>query len=43
MYIKQLSLVHFKNISGADLHLGRKFNCFVGNNGSGKTTVLDAV
>jgi DNA replication and repair protein RecF len=43
MYIKQLSLVNFKNISGADLELGRKFNCFVGNNGSGKTTVLDAV
>jgi len=23
--------------------LGQKFNCFVGNNGSGKTTVLDAI
>lgn len=43
MYIKQLSLVNFKNISGADMELGKKFNCFVGNNGSGKTTVLDAV
>lgn len=43
MYIKQLSLVNFKNISGVDLELGKKFNCFVGNNGSGKTTVLDAV
>lgn len=43
MYVKQLSLVNFKNISGADLSLGKKFNCFVGNNGSGKTTVLDAV
>lgn len=43
MYIKQLSLVNFKNISGADIELGKKFNCFVGNNGSGKTTVLDAV
>lgn len=43
MYLKQLSLVNFKNISGADLELGKKFNCFVGNNGSGKTTVLDAV
>ena len=43
MYIKQLSLVNFKNISGADLEMGKKFNCFVGNNGSGKTTVLDAI
>ena len=43
MHLKQLSLVNFKNISGADMELGRKFNCFVGNNGSGKTTVLDAV
>lgn len=25
------------------MELGRKFNCFVGNNGSGKTTILDAV
>ncbi|MCF8278467.1 MAG: DNA replication and repair protein RecF [Flavobacteriales bacterium] len=43
MHLKQLSLVNFKNISGADMELGKKFNCFVGNNGSGKTTVLDAV
>lgn len=43
MHLKQLSLVNFKNISGADLALGMKFNCFVGNNGSGKTTILDAV
>ncbi|MCF8460347.1 MAG: DNA replication and repair protein RecF [Flavobacteriales bacterium] len=43
MYLKQLSLVNFKNISGTDMELGKKFNCFVGNNGSGKTTVLDAV
>ena len=43
MYLKQLSLVNFKNISGADIELGTKFNCFVGNNGSGKTTLLDAV
>jgi DNA replication and repair protein RecF len=43
MYLKQLSLVNFKNISGAEMVLGKKFNCFVGNNGSGKTTVLDAV
>lgn len=43
MHLKQLSLINFKNISGMDVRLGAKFNCFVGNNGSGKTTVLDAV
>jgi len=43
VYLKQLSLVNFKNVAGAEMNLGAKFNCFVGNNGSGKTTVLDAV
>ncbi|MDP6908553.1 MAG: DNA replication and repair protein RecF [Flavobacteriales bacterium] len=43
MYLKQLSVVNFKNISGAEMALGQKFNCFVGNNGSGKTTLLDAI
>ncbi|MGB0916749.1 MAG: DNA replication/repair protein RecF [Flavobacteriales bacterium] len=43
MHLKQLSLINFKNIAGADVELGPKFNCFVGNNGSGKTTILDAV
>lgn len=43
LHLRLLSLVNFKNISGAEMELGPKFNCFVGNNGSGKTTVLDAV
>lgn len=43
VFLKQLSIVNFKNISGAEITLGQKFNCFVGNNGTGKTTVLDAV
>ena len=43
MHLKQLSLINFKNIAGIDIELGSKFNCFVGNNGSGKTTILDAV
>ncbi len=43
VYLKQLSVVNFKNISGAEMALGQKFNCFVGNNGSGKTTLLDAI
>lgn len=43
LHLKHLSLVNFRNVSGAELHLGGKFNCMVGNNGAGKTTVLDAV
>lgn len=42
MFLKQLSLVNFKNVSGVEVELGPKFNCFVGNNGAGKTTILDA-
>jgi DNA replication and repair protein RecF len=43
MRLEQLHLVHFKNHSGADLALGPQVNCFLGDNGSGKTNVLDAV
>jgi DNA replication and repair protein RecF len=43
LHLRQLSLVNFRNVPGAELHLGNKFNCLVGNNGAGKTTVLDAV
>lgn len=35
--------MNFRNVPGAELELGNKFNCLVGNNGAGKTTVLDAV
>ena len=43
MRLEHLHLVHFKNHSGADLSLGPQVNCFLGDNGSGKTNVLDAV
>ncbi len=43
MLLKHLHLVHFKNHSGADVSLGPQVNCFLGDNGSGKTNVLDAV
>ena len=38
MLLKHLHLVHFKNHSGADVSLGPQVNCFLGDNGSGKTT-----
>ena len=43
MYLKQLSLVNFKNYEQADLAFSEKINCFVGNNGVGKTNLLDAM
>jgi DNA replication and repair protein RecF len=41
MYLKKLSLTNFKNYSQADLEFSPKINCFVGNNGVGKTNILD--
>ena len=43
MWLKRLSLINFKNIRQADIDLSERFNCFVGDNGAGKTNVLDAV
>ena len=43
MYLKKLSLINFKNIAQVDLELGEGINCFTGDNGAGKTNVMDAV
>lgn len=43
MHLKSLSLVNFKNYEQLDIPLSEKINCFVGENGVGKTNVLDAV
>jgi DNA replication and repair protein RecF len=43
MYLQHLSLVNFKNISSQSFDFQEKINCFVGNNGIGKTNVLDAI
>jgi DNA replication and repair protein RecF len=43
MYLKKLSLTFFKNYDQADLEFSPKINCFVGNNGVGKTNILDAI
>ncbi len=43
MYLKKLSLINFKNIPQAEVQLGDGINCFVGDNGAGKTNVVDAV
>lgn len=43
MILRQLSLTNFKNISEADMEFSEKVNCFLGNNGMGKSNLLDAI
>ena len=43
MILKKLSIINYKNIRTADLELSPKINCFIGQNGVGKTNLLDAV
>ncbi len=43
MHLHKISLVNFKNYSQMNLTFHRKMNCFVGNNGMGKTNMLDAI
>lgn len=43
MIINKLSLINFKNHSGKTFEFSPQINCFVGNNGVGKTNVLDAL
>lgn len=43
MYLKQLSLLNYKNISDKSFDFDEKINCFVGKNGKGKTNILDAI
>jgi len=43
MKIKNLSLYNFKNHSEKKFDFSPQINCFVGNNGAGKTNILDAL
>jgi len=43
MYLDKLSVLNFKNHSDSRLDFNPNINCFVGNNGSGKTNLLDAI
>ena len=43
MILEKLSLINYKNITEATLELSPKINCFIGQNGVGKTNVLDAI
>lgn len=43
MILKRISILNYKNIAQADLCFSPNVNCFLGNNGMGKTNLLDAI
>ena len=43
MFLEKLSVLNFKNHSDSRLDFNPNINCFVGDNGSGKTNLLDAI
>jgi len=43
MHLQKISLVNFKNIESQSFDFQEKINCFVGDNGVGKTNILDAI
>ncbi|OQY02199.1 MAG: DNA replication and repair protein RecF [Bacteroidetes bacterium 4572_117] len=43
MNINSLSLVNYRNFEDLELEFISKINCFIGNNGVGKTNILDSI
>ena len=43
MFLKNLSILNYKNVEETDLVFSSKLNCFIGGNGAGKTNLLDAI
>ena len=43
LILNKLSLVNYKNFDAESFDLDKKINCFVGDNGVGKTNVLDSI
>ncbi len=43
MYIESVSIVNFKNLKDVQVEFSPKLNCLIGNNGAGKTNLMDAV
>lgn len=43
MILNKLSILNYKNILQAEISFSPKMNCFFGNNGMGKTNLLDVI
>ncbi len=43
MHLKKISIINYKNFDSKSLEFDKNINCFVGDNGVGKTNILDAI
>lgn len=43
MYLQKISLTHFKSYEYGAFEFSKRMNCIVGENGTGKTNLLDAI
>ncbi len=43
MFLKQLTLTNYKNIEASQFSFQAPINCFIGNNGIGKSNILDSI
>ena len=43
MILKHITILNYKNLEQVELDFSDKVNCFIGQNGMGKTNLLDAV
>lgn len=43
MFLEKLSVLNYKNLQSVSFDFSDKMNCFVGDNGVGKTNLLDAI
>ena len=43
MILNRISILNYKNLEQVELDFSPKMNCFIGQNGMGKTNLLDAV
>ena len=43
MYLKQLTLTQYKNVSFKTFDFNPKINCFIGDNGIGKSNIIDSI
>ena len=43
MYLKQLTLTQYKNVSFKTFDFSPKINCFIGDNGIGKSNIIDSI
>ena len=43
MFLKQLSLTNYKNLEASQFKFEARINCFIGNNGIGKSNILDGI